>query len=586
MQTFDGEGRDSTRVDRLTTVVDTINNDLLFHDARDHIIKVRTPFDTTAFRYTPLGSVAVTAEQNQDGGHENQQFNTDGLGNMFQELTDFFQFGSLYTYRYEPHTGRLRATLAPNVSGILFDTSTYDPAGNRNWQFKYDLMDGWSAMAPWAQELSFNYYAADNTLRLVDRDECYLQTPNQGQCTQNPAGNFAGAYEEYRYDALGRRILVRTRRDQWCFNTTGCYSTMTRNVWDGDQVLFEVRVPAWTTVSADTLEADTTFIGGPGSAYGPYGRVLYTHGLGLDEPLGVVRLGYSFGDSATNWNGPQDLVLYRNWRGIPNAGTWTDGTTSLHCSNLHPSLCVLIRYPATSTTTYFVSATSQPDSGWFGTITTQDPDGSGELYKRNRYYDPTQGRFTQEDPIGLAGGLNIYGFAGGDPVDYSAPFGLLCCFSPRDFQQIVNNVARSTEFLVKLEPAMLVVANLPTVGVGDAALSPEVADLGKVLQSGAGSGILTSAGVATRVAETTGGTIEQMSKSEGFKVRVMDGKAEILARIKATGDVRVSISGKGGLTGAGELSSDKALTHFKDLSSDQITALIDRARELVRAMRH
>jgi uncharacterized protein RhaS with RHS repeats len=43
---------------------------------------------------------------------------------------------------------------------------------------------------------------------------------------------------------------------------------------------------------------------------------------------------------------------------------------------------------------------------------------------RNRYYDPNTGRFTQEDPIGLAGGLNLYGFAGGDPVNFSDPFGL------------------------------------------------------------------------------------------------------------------------------------------------------------------
>ncbi len=33
-------------------------------------------------------------------------------------------------------------------------------------------------------------------------------------------------------------------------------------------------------------------------------------------------------------------------------------------------------------------------------------------------------RFTQQDPIGLAGGLNLYGFAGGDPVNFSDPFGL------------------------------------------------------------------------------------------------------------------------------------------------------------------
>ena len=31
---------------------------------------------------------------------------------------------------------------------------------------------------------------------------------------------------------------------------------------------------------------------------------------------------------------------------------------------------------------------------------------------------------TQEDPIGLAGGLNLYGFANGDPVTFSDPFGL------------------------------------------------------------------------------------------------------------------------------------------------------------------
>jgi uncharacterized protein RhaS with RHS repeats len=35
--------------------------------------------------------------------------------------------------------------------------------------------------------------------------------------------------------------------------------------------------------------------------------------------------------------------------------------------------------------------------------------------------------FTQEDPIGLAGGLNLYGYANGDPVNFSDPFGLSPC---------------------------------------------------------------------------------------------------------------------------------------------------------------
>ena len=51
-------------------------------------------------------------------------------------------------------------------------------------------------------------------------------------------------------------------------------------------------------------------------------------------------------------------------------------------------------------------------------------DASGLMYRRNRLYDPKTGRFTQEDPIGLAGGVNAYGFAAGDPVTYDDPFGL------------------------------------------------------------------------------------------------------------------------------------------------------------------
>jgi RHS repeat-associated protein len=49
---------------------------------------------------------------------------------------------------------------------------------------------------------------------------------------------------------------------------------------------------------------------------------------------------------------------------------------------------------------------------------------SGLLFRRNRYYDPATGQFTQQDPIGVAGGMNLYGFANGDPVNFSDPFGL------------------------------------------------------------------------------------------------------------------------------------------------------------------
>jgi hypothetical protein len=43
---------------------------------------------------------------------------------------------------------------------------------------------------------------------------------------------------------------------------------------------------------------------------------------------------------------------------------------------------------------------------------------------RNRWYDPQTGRFLSQDPIGLAGGVNLYAYAGNNPASYSDPFGL------------------------------------------------------------------------------------------------------------------------------------------------------------------
>jgi RHS repeat-associated protein len=63
-------------------------------------------------------------------------------------------------------------------------------------------------------------------------------------------------------------------------------------------------------------------------------------------------------------------------------------------------------------------------TAWHGSVLENKRDASGLLYRRNRMYDPATGRFTQEDPIGLAGGMNLYGFAGGDPVNFSDPLGL------------------------------------------------------------------------------------------------------------------------------------------------------------------
>nr|WP_277431333.1 RHS repeat-associated core domain-containing protein [Trinickia sp. Y13] len=48
---------------------------------------------------------------------------------------------------------------------------------------------------------------------------------------------------------------------------------------------------------------------------------------------------------------------------------------------------------------------------------------TGLRYTRNRYYDPSSGRFVSQDPIKLRVGINIYAY-GANPIGWADPLGL------------------------------------------------------------------------------------------------------------------------------------------------------------------
>ena len=116
--------------------------------------------------------------------------------------------------------------------------STNDGQTNRSQHKMRDQAGSYTYDSPTRE-----YFGADGKLRAMQR---YVTGNNTG-----------GAWEEYVYDALGRRVAVRTRRatrppacdsasmgvcaSLCSIGADDCRATSTYAVWDGQQLVHEVR---------------------------------------------------------------------------------------------------------------------------------------------------------------------------------------------------------------------------------------------------------------------------------------------------------------------------------------------------------
>jgi RHS repeat-associated protein len=192
------------------------------------------------------------------------------------------------------------------------------------------------------------------------------------------AENGAWRVKEFRYDPFGRRNFM------WQD------STQNRFIYAGDARVYAVNRPPGDTSDADVF------------------HILYTPG-----PSAPTMLSYSHrSTSATT----ESRFLHRDDQGsaleLSRAGGKRDHSGPP-------------RYLTFGT----------PDGDLFdngrdantGQAMDSEVGNSGLVYLKNRYYDPGTGRFVQEDPIGFAGGINLYAYAGDNPASYTDPFGLSPC---------------------------------------------------------------------------------------------------------------------------------------------------------------
>jgi len=268
-----------------------------------------------------------------------------------------------YNYIYDKLNRLVRAE-NPLLSNPL-ETYTYDAVGNR-----IDSNQNGTSFFNQGNQLfednTFRYFYDNNGNLVLKTHRVTGAVTTYEYDAENKLVRVVsnGTVADYKYDGLGRRVEKQV--------TQGPVTNVTRYIYDNEDILLE-------------LDGSNNIV------------ARYTHGPGIDEPLVMERGGQSF---------------FYHADGLGSISEITDATGA-----------VKRRYTYSS----FGKIESQLDPNVVQpyTFTARELDAEAGFYHyRIRSYDPSTGRFMQEDPIGFSGGTNFYRAVGNNPTTYLDPFGL------------------------------------------------------------------------------------------------------------------------------------------------------------------
>lgn len=248
----------------------------------------------------------------------------------------------------------------PPPGPVRQEAYSYDASGNRT--------DRGGVVAPGTNRytqfngFSLEYDAEGNVTRKYKSG--YDQRMTWNSLGQLASVTTNGIAVSYGYDGLGRRV----RR------TEGGVSRYT--LYDGDDILME------TDQNGEPLRT-------------------YTHWPGIDTPHSV---------RVSSGTGPGSVYYYT----VEKPGHVTG------LLNAAGAVAAEYRYTPFGE----VESATDPIGQPLRFMSRELDSRTGLYYVRARWYDAALARFISQDPIGLAGGTNLYAYVGNDPVNRRDPSGL------------------------------------------------------------------------------------------------------------------------------------------------------------------
>jgi RHS repeat-associated protein len=412
------------------------------YDAHGNLMSATDASGTTSMQYDAAARLTQITYPNgrflqftyDAGGRRTQSVDQDGFtvnysydaAGRLATLTDGAG-GLIVSYTYDS-VGRLvrkdqgngtSTTYAYDANSQVVDLINFAPGGSINSRFDYTYdnqgrrtsmttLDGTttygydadgrltSVNLPGGRTITYAYDGNGNRTAVIDNGAATSYTTNNlneytsigtGTQSYDAGGDVTGTSgslgnASYTYDALGRLTGVTTATDSWTFEYDALGNRIA-TIHNGQRTEFLV---------------DPAGLGNVEGEYDGSGRVIahYTYGLGLTSQVGTGNIAnyYDFDalGSTAGLSGPSGSYLNR-YSYLPFGET--------------------------------LSASESVGNPFHynGQLGVQD-DGNGLNFMRLRYYDASQGRFIQPDPIALNGGPNFYTYAGNNPMSLVDPTGL------------------------------------------------------------------------------------------------------------------------------------------------------------------